>query len=175
MVFQVRKTPVYCWDFGTESGFGSQSDSSYGYGAGHWCYHIGKIDQSDLAFESRLFAFGSFGDVLFALCLAHVYLGDFLSLRPDYAFTPIWAFYQDVAFFLSKVPNWGPHGPCNQWYQLFNPLGWRRCHVSRGCVYHSLGNPNHHVFQHFLADDTGGCLTSTLHGFCDQSFGPQDP
>ena len=50
---------------------------------------IGKIDQSDLAFESRLFAFGSFGDVLFALCLAHVYLGDFLSLRPDYAFTPI--------------------------------------------------------------------------------------
>ena len=23
-------------------------------------------------------------------------------------------FYQDVAFFLSKVPNWGPHGPCNQ-------------------------------------------------------------
>ena len=22
-------------DFGTESGFGSQSDSSYGYGAGH--------------------------------------------------------------------------------------------------------------------------------------------
>ena len=48
----------------------------------------GKIDQSDLASESRIFAFGSFGDVLFALCLAHVYLGDFLSLRPDYAFTP---------------------------------------------------------------------------------------
>ena len=47
-----------------------------------------KIDQSNLAFESRLFAFGSSGDVLFALCLAHVYLGDFLSLRPDYAFTP---------------------------------------------------------------------------------------
>ena len=47
-----------------------------------------EIDQSDLASESRIFAFGSSGDVLFALCLAHVYLGDFLSLRPDYAFTP---------------------------------------------------------------------------------------
>ncbi len=35
-----------------------------------------------------VFAFGSSGDVIpFALCLAHV-SGDFLSLRPDYAFTP---------------------------------------------------------------------------------------
>ena len=30
-----------------------------------------------------------------------------------------------------------------------------------------LGNPNHYVFQHFLADDTSGCLTPTFHGFCD--------
>ena len=167
MVFQVRKTPVYCRDLGTESGFGSQSNSSYGYGAGHWCYHIGKIDQSDLASESCVFAFGSFRNVLFALCLADVYLSDLLSLGSDYEVTPFWAFYQDVAFFLSKVPNRGPHGSCDQWYQLLNPLGWWGCHVSRGCVYHSLGNLDHHVLQHFLADDPGGCLTPTLHGLCD--------
>ena len=167
MVFQVRKTPLYCRDIGTEFGFGSQSDSSYGYGSGHWCYHIGKIDQSDLAFESRLFAFGGFRNVLFALCLADVYLGNVLSLGTDYAFAAFWAFYQDVAFFLPKVPNWWSHGPCHQWYQLSNPFGWWGCHVSRGCVYHSLGDFNHHVLQHFLADDPGGSLTSTFHGFCD--------
>ena len=41
---------------------------------------------SDLAFESRLFAFGGFRNVLFALCLADVYLGNVLSLGTDYAF-----------------------------------------------------------------------------------------
>ena len=42
--------------------------------------------KSDLAFESRLFAFGGFRNVLFALCLADVYLGNVLSLGTDYAF-----------------------------------------------------------------------------------------
>ena len=45
------------------------------------------------------------------------------------------------------------------------------CHVSRGCLYHSLGNPNHHVFQHFLADDTGGCLTPPFMAFATSRLG----
>ena len=43
---------------------------------------------------------------LLLAALADVYLGDLLSLGSDYEVTPFWAFYQDVAFFLPKVPNW---------------------------------------------------------------------
>lgn len=48
----------------------------------------GKLTNQILLLNLVYLLFGSSGDVLFALCLAHVYLGDFLSLRPDYAFTP---------------------------------------------------------------------------------------
>ncbi|MFR6453313.1 MAG: hypothetical protein ACLUP5_08640 [Streptococcus sp.] len=48
----------------------------------------GKLTNQILLLNLVVFAFGSFGNVLFALCLADVYLSDLLSLRSDYEVTP---------------------------------------------------------------------------------------
>ena len=170
VVFQIRKAPLFNRYSSFNPSCSSEFNSADGHGACHWCHYLWPVNASGSSSQSHLSSICCDWTLLSSLCLAYVYLGNFLSLRANHAVSFVWTLYQDVSLFLPDLSDRGFNGPRDQWYQFSHPIGRRWRDVCSRCDDYSPGHLAHHVFQYFMADDTGSHYSIAIHGDCDESF-----